>query len=164
MTETGCKNLYRTCSFSVTTTVGAIVALGALGLAAPAEAQIRDAFAVFQDRCLTPMAEVRESDTFGLLLVAADDDDEMWMAHFREWQLIRSTSEAVVQFCAVHGEFGAEVDAWAEAAVASGEYIRIDRVPETLQSTTWREPLIEVEIDRDAVPMRLTVIETNLES
>ena len=139
------------------------VYLGAV-LATPASAQIEDTFAVFQARCLTPMLEVRETDTFGLHLVADGNGEEMWMAPFREWQLVHSTPEAVIQFCAVHGVFGAEVEAWSEGVIADGSYIRIDRVPTTLQSTTLREPRIEVEIDRDAMPMSLTVIETNLES
>ncbi|OAN77344.1 hypothetical protein A8B78_14605 [Jannaschia sp. EhC01] len=138
--------------------------LATVGAVAPALAQVEDTFAQFEARCLTPMVEVRDSDTLGLTLMAADAVQETWMAEFREWQLVRSTPEAVVQFCAVFGPFGAEVDAWAEAARASGDWIRIDRTPETLQSTFLREPRIEVEIDRSAMPTSLTVIETNLES
>ncbi|ABD56925.1 hypothetical protein [Jannaschia sp. CCS1] len=136
----------------------------AIAVAAPAQAQVSDAFAQFEARCLTPMLEVRDSDTDGLILMVDGVDEQMWMAHFRDWQLVRSTSDAVVQFCSVFGVFGPEVAAWADAEVASGNWIRIDRTPETLQSTFQREPLIEVEIDRDASPMGLTVVETNLES
>lgn len=159
MTETGGHKLYTLLIHPVHTAVAAL-----LLLASPAAAQIEGTFAVFQARCLTPMVEVRESDTIGLHLMVEGNGEEMWMAHFRDWQLVHSTPEAVVQFCAVYGAFGVEVDVWADVAVASGNYIRTDREPETLQSTFLREPLIEVEIDRDAMPMRLTVIETNLES
>ena len=127
-----------------------------------AAAQINDTFAQFEARCLTPMLEVRESDTFGLRLMAEDAEQQMWMADFRDWQLVRTTPEAVVQFCALHGAFGEEAEVWSREAVASGDWIRIDRTPETLQSTFQREPLIEVEIDREGPS--LTVIETNLES
>lgn len=133
-------------------------------VAAPAFAQIEDTFAQFEARCLTPMLEVRESDTRGLILMASDAEREMWRADFRDWQLERSTPGAVIQFCAVHGVFGAEVAAWVETALASENWIRIDRTPETLQSTFLREPRIEVEIDRTRTPMSLTVIETVLES
>ena len=142
--------------------IGTGVALGA-----PASAQIEDAFAQFEARCLTPMAEVRASDTLGLNLMASDADSEMWMMDFREWQLVRSTPEAVIQFCSVYGVFGEEVNDWVREALASERYIPIPRdapAPQTLQSTTWREPRIEVEIDRTSEPMSLTVIETGLES
>ena len=159
MTKWAVHTLYTQAAHRVHT--GAVLAVL---LATPAAAQIQDTFAVFEARCLTPMLEVRDTDTSGLNLIAEGNGEEIWMAHFREWQLVRSTPEAAVQFCAVHGAFGTEVEVWVEAAVASGNWIRIDRVPETLQSTFLREPLIEVEIDRDAMPTRLTVIETNLES
>ena len=70
----------------------------------------------------------------------------------------------MVQFCAIYGVLTDEVGTWAEAAIASGDWVRIDRTPETLQTTFLREPRIEVEIDRTATPMSLTVLETNLES
>ncbi len=141
------------------------------GLAAPASAQIGDTFAQFQARCLTPMAEVRESETQGLTLMASDAHREMWMADFRDWQMVVSTPDAVVQFCAIHGAFGTEVDDWVRQVLADGTYIPVPRAdpadgvaPQTLQSTTWREPRIEVEIDRTSEPRSLTVIETVLES
>lgn len=147
------------------------IALTLVVLAAPVSAQIQDTFAVFQARCLTPMAEVRETDTFGLHLLAADEDSEMWMADFREWQLVHSTPEAVIQFCTVHGVFGNEVNDWVREVLENGTFIPVPRAdplngvaPQTLQSTTWREPRIEVEIDRTSEPMSLTVIETVLES
>jgi len=161
MTDRGAHNLNTGCPKGAHIAGAALIGIW---MAASVSAQAEDTFEVFEARCLTPMAEVRNNDTSGLHMVAEDDGSETWMAPSREWQLVRSTTEAVVQFCAVHGTFGVDVDAWVEAAIADERYIRIDRVPETLQSTTWREPLIEVEIERDTTPMRLTVVETNLES
>lgn len=157
MTKSGCKNLYGTCSFSVTTLVGALLAAST-----PASAQITNTFAEFQTRCLTPMIEVRDTDVSGLTRIPHRAAWESWVAEGADWELRRALPVAVIQYCAIRGAFGAEVDGWAEAAIASGDWIRIDRVPETLQSTFLREPLIEVEINRTRPS--LTVIETNLES
>ncbi|WP_224816286.1 hypothetical protein [Hasllibacter sp. MH4015] len=137
----------------------------ALFVAFPAAAQIEDAFAQFEARCLTPMEAVEASDTDGLTLTAEDSDSQTWMADAGAWRLSQSTPEALIQFCAIHGAFGTEVDDWVRAALDSGRYRPIDSADpaiQLLQSTTWREPLIEVEIDREGA--RLTVIETNLES
>ena len=108
------------------------------------------------------MSEVRASDVAGLSLLEEMAGRETWVAAGQDWHLTQAAADAVVQYCAIHGAFGAEVDAWAEEAVASGKWERVDREPETLQSTTWREPVLEVEIDRAGES--LTVIETNLES
>lgn len=169
MTKSGCKNLYRTCSFSVTTLVAAVWGLIAAG--GPASAQIEDTFRAFQARCLTPMIEVRASDTGGLTLGGEASDRQMWITDDQDWMLVNSTEEARAQFCVVIGDFGAEVDGWIEAALTSGDWVRVETdveiwgaYAEILQSTTLREPRIEVAIDRDAVTPSLTVIETNLES
>lgn len=116
----------------------------------------------FETRCLTPMVEVRDTVTDGLTRIPHRAAWESWVPEDGDWELRRALPGAVVQYCAILGPLGPEVDNWAEAAIASGDYTRIDRVPETLQSTFLREPRIEVEIDREAPS--LTVIETNLES
>lgn len=128
----------------------------------PAYAQSTDVFIEFQARCLTPMLEVRDSDISGLNLLEDMATRETWVSADADWHLSRSAPDAVVAFCTVHGAIGAEVDTWAEAAAASGEWIRLELARETLQSTYQREPVIEVEIDREGES--LTVIETNLES
>lgn len=157
MTETGCMNLYRTCRFSVTTLVGLIL----LGFA-PSQAQATDSLAEFQTRCLTPMLEVRETDVSGLIRSPHRAAWETWRMDGAGWELQRALPGAIIQYCAINGPFGTDVDDWAEAAVAAGDWVAIDRTPQTLQSTFQREPLIEVEIDREGPS--LTVIETNLES
>lgn len=162
MTKTRCKTLYGTCSFSVTTRVGVFLA-GMLALA-PASAQTSDTFAEFQARCLTPMVDVRDTDVSGLTRVPHRAAWETWRLDDAQWEMQRALPEAVVQYCVINGPFGGEVDVWVEAALGSGNYVAIDRTPQTLQSTFLREPLIEVEIDRDAERPSLTVIETNLES
>ncbi|MEJ6390268.1 hypothetical protein [Gymnodinialimonas ulvae] len=153
MTETGrIEPVYLGYRFGI---YAAALALGATGAAASTLSE-------FQMRCLTPMIEVRESDTSGLSLIEDMAGRETWVAEGQDWHLSRASADAVVLFCAIHGTFGTEVDAFAETALASGDWVRIDRVPETLQSVFLREPLIEVEIDREGGS--LTVIETNLES
>ena len=137
--------------------------MAVLGLAATTvTAAVADTFSEFEARCLTPMIEVRESDTSGLSLIEEMAGRETWVAAGQDWHLTQAATDAVVQYCAIHGAFGAEVDDFAEAAIASGDWVRIDRAPETLQSVFLREPVIEVEIDRAGGS--LTVIETNLES
>ena len=133
-----------------------------VALAVPAGAASAGTLAAFEARCLTPMVEVRESDVAGLRLLEEMAGRETWVAAGQDWHLTQAAPDAVVQYCAIHGAFGAEVDAWAEAAIASGDWVRVERVPETLQSVFLREPVIEVEIDRAGGS--LTVIETNLES
>lgn len=131
-------------------------------LAAPASAQEMDTLVEFQARCLTPMIEIYETDVSALTRIPHRSTWELWVLDGVAWHLRRAMPDAAVQYCSIHGAFGEEVDLWAEGAIASGDFIRIDREPETLQSTFLREPLIEIEIDR-RVPS-LTVIETNLES
>lgn len=155
MTEAGCKNLYGICSFSVTTLVATILA------AAPA---IADTVEQFQARCLTPMIEVRETDISGLTRVPHRAAWETWRIEGADWELQRALPGAVVQYCSVHGWFGAEVSDWADAMVASGDWVEIDRIRRTLRSTFLREPLIELEIVHHRTRPTLTVIETNLES
>ncbi|GAB5449443.1 hypothetical protein [Gymnodinialimonas sp.] len=69
------------------------------------------------------------------------------MAELRDWQMGTTTPEAVAQFCAIHGALGLE-------GVA----------PQTLQSTAWRAPRIEAQIDRVREPVGLRVLETVRES
>ncbi|UWQ95571.1 hypothetical protein K3728_18245 [Rhodobacteraceae bacterium M385] len=159
MTESAVHILYTRGAHFVHT-----AAVAALALAAPASAQIEGGFEAFQARCLTPMLEVRETDVTGLTRVPHRAAWETWRPDDAAWELQRALPGAVVQYCAINGPIEAEVAPWAEAAVASGDYIRIDREPYTLQTTTLREPRLEIEIDREATPMHLTVIETNLES
>ncbi len=170
MTETGCKNLYGTCSFSVTTLVGAILA-GTLAVA-PASAQTSNTFTEFQTRCLTPMLEVRESDTTGLIRVSNEGAVEVWRAATEPWELRRAASGDSPQFCAIAGVgLGFEPYVWADAVVTRGEFVDVSDItdpnaPMIFQSTTLREPRIEVEIEmlsNGGCPC-LTVIETNLES
>ena len=119
--------------------------------------------AEFETRCLTPMIEVRDSDTSGLALIEDMAGRETWIAAGHDWHLSRAAPDAVVQFCAIIGDYTlTESDTWAEAAVASGDYEVIETEPLRLHSTFLREPVIEVEFDM-LVPS-VTVIETNLES
>ena len=109
------------------------------------------------------MIEVRDTDVTGLTRVPHRAAWETWRTDGAAWEVRRALPGAVVQYCAIVGEFTwDESGAWAEAAVASGDYEMIDSEPLTLQSTFIREPRIEVEFDR-MVPS-VTVIETNLES
>lgn len=136
----------------------------AQGVSGSGAAQIHGTFAAFEARCLTPMIEVRDTDVSGLTRIPHRAAWESWVPDSGDWELRRALPGAVVQFCSVQGNYGPEVDFWVGQAIASGDWTRIDRTPETLQSTFIREPLIEVEIDRAATPTVLTVIETNLES
>jgi len=134
----------------------------AIAIAMAASSAAADALDVFEARCLIPMIEVRDSDVGGLTRIPHRAAWESWVPEGGAWELRRALPGAEVQYCAIHGPLGAGVDAWIEGAVASGDYIAVDRVPETLRSTFLREPVIEVEIDREAPS--LTVIETDLES
>ncbi len=136
----------------------------AFGPATPVSAQVEDTFSQFEARCLTPMLEVRDADVTGLIFAMEVAGQEKWFGASQEWWLLRPASDEGVNFCAIHGDFGEDADVWAEAAVASGAFIRLDRDRETLQSVFLREPRIEVVLDRTTAPMRLTVIETELES
>ncbi len=119
--------------------------------------------AEFEARCLTPMVEVRESDLGGLERIWHRAAWESWVPAEGDWELRRALPGAVVQYCSIIGDYThRESAAWAEAAVASGNYEVIDSEPLTLHSTFLREPVIEVEFDL-LVPS-VTVIETNLES
>ncbi len=154
MTETGCKNLYGTCSFSITTFVV---------LACAASAVSAGTFAEFEARCLTPMVEVRETGVDGLERIPHRAAWESWVPAEGDWELRRALPGAVVQYCAIIGEYTqAESEAWVETVVASGDYEVIETEPLRLHSTFIREPVIEVEFDI-LVPS-VTVIETNLES
>lgn len=135
-----------------------------MALGAPVMAQTDSVFAEFEVRCLTPMIEVRDPDVTGLILNQEFAGREKWVPASGDWWLLRPVVAEDMGFCAVHGDFGEEVALWAAAAVASGDYVWLDRDRETLRSVFLREPRIDVEIDRAATPMRLTVIETNLES
>ncbi|MEX3017715.1 hypothetical protein [Gymnodinialimonas hymeniacidonis] len=173
MTETaapiGVKNLSFFCSDSVVTTgrtekrhglsLGAF-AFGALMFSAPA---LAGTLAEFEARCLTPMVEVRESDLSGLERIPHRAAWESWVPAEGDWELRRALPGAVVQYCAIIGDYTwEESGAWADAAVASGDYEVIETEPLRLHSTFIREPVIEVEFDM-TVPS-VTVIETNLES
>ena len=170
MTETtrgnGCKNLYRTCSFSVTTLVGAFLAL-----TVPVQAQTSDTFTEFETRCLTPMIEGSEIVTDGLSLVGAVRDRVMWSRNGSDILLVHSAPDQDTRFCVIIYEFGDEYATWIDTALASEDWERVETDPEVwgnhaevLRSTFLREPRIEVVIDRDPVSPSLTVIETNLES
>ena len=163
MTEAALHKLYTTCTHAVHTAGAACLALGLATV--PASAQIAPTLAEFEQRCLVPMIEVRDTVVDGLTRIPHRAAWESWVPETGAWELRRALPEAVVQFCAIHGAFGAEVDQWVAGAIASEMFEHVDRpapAPETLQSVFIREPLIEIEIDR-AVPS-LTVIETNLES
>ncbi|MEJ6392884.1 hypothetical protein V8J82_06450 [Gymnodinialimonas sp. 2305UL16-5] len=169
MTDTGVKTLSFSCSESVVTDlrtekrrVGSFGALafGAAMLSTPA---VAGTMSEFEARCLTPMVEVRETIVDGLERIPHRASWESWVPESGDWELRRALPEAVVQYCAIIGEYThAESGDWAEAAVSSGDYEVIETEPLRLLSTFLREPRIEVEFDR-LVPS-VTVIETNLES
>lgn len=140
-----------------------ICGISAVYLAISPAAAAAGTISEFEARCLTPMVEVRESDLSGLERIWHRAAWESWVAAEGDWELRRALPGAVVQFCAIIGEFSLEEsDAWVEAAVASGDYEVIETEPLRLHSTFIREPVIEVEFDM-LVPS-VTVIETNLES
>ena len=158
MIRTGCDNLYGKLGLPMAALVGAI------STAVPASAQTSDTFQAFQSRCLTPMLEVRESDVDGLTRVPHRAAWETWRMEGADWELQRALPGAAIQYCSIHGPFGAEVTEWIDAAIASGDWIDLDLPRRTLQSVYLREPVIEVEMVPHLTNPQLTVIETNLES
>lgn len=171
MTETGCKTLNGPRRLSGTTRVGLLAA--AICAATPAASQGEEGvFAQFEARCLIPMLDVRDPDLSDLVVVGLTPGLRIFAdpESGADWQVIVPRGSTGRQTCSVQGAFGAEVDAWVEAAVASGDSVRLDGAQEQdgaqerLQSTFLREPRLEVRIDRSADDPGLSAIETDLES
>ena len=146
--------------------------LVAATLASPAAA-MDGLWDFFESRCLTPYEHIALPDLRGLTEV---EDSLTWANAANRpdgWSIWREaeTGFEIIVTPSMCGVFGAvdpsEGAAWVEQVLADGSYINVtepdEGAPHVLQSTTWREPRIEVEYHwfRQA---SLFVRETDLEA
>ena len=140
--------------------VGLLCALPALTFGAQA-----GTWEQFESRCLERYEHVFAADLRGLELASIEDGVETWTDG--DVTLRRAVSGGPhLSFCQIVGEI--EEGPLAEwLASVEGQYFDVSPdaayAPEVWQSTTWREPRIEVVVIRHA-EQSLMVTETDLES
>ncbi len=127
-----------------------------LALTLLAGAAQADALDAFMERCLTPLENVAAPQLDGLIDRDPEDGFLVWQGR-EGWKLRTANGLDTPELCMISefewtDEIDSRIMAWMDDALAEGRYEVLPKVslqsPTVLRSVHWREPRIELVVQR----------------